>query len=194
VNLMRRNLNKGQQAMALAMLYPEPEKGGRGKKSRALNSTVSVGFSATRLNQAREVLRHRRDLAEQVVRGTLMLDEALQEVHQQQGITRSRETQREELIARSTDLADKVNDGQMKFDEAIAEYHRRLLETQRIRESVSQAFDGLAKFPGYVAGLRQAIEAGAENPLDDKIMKLIHNSVTLLDKVWQEAKSNAKAN
>jgi hypothetical protein len=31
-NLKRRNLKKGQQAMALAMIYPTPEKGGRGKK------------------------------------------------------------------------------------------------------------------------------------------------------------------
>jgi ParB-like chromosome segregation protein Spo0J len=30
-NLARRNLTKGQQAMVLAMIYPEPEKGGRGK-------------------------------------------------------------------------------------------------------------------------------------------------------------------
>ncbi len=32
LNLQRRNLTKGQAAMALAMIYPEPEKGGRGNK------------------------------------------------------------------------------------------------------------------------------------------------------------------
>lgn len=47
-NLQRRNLTKGQQAMALAMIYPEPEKGGRGK-----NSSLSKGFSNARLSQAR---------------------------------------------------------------------------------------------------------------------------------------------
>ena len=31
-NIRRRHLTKGQQAMAVAMVYPEPEKGGRGKK------------------------------------------------------------------------------------------------------------------------------------------------------------------
>jgi hypothetical protein len=29
---MRRNLTKGQQAMALAMMYPEPDERERGKK------------------------------------------------------------------------------------------------------------------------------------------------------------------
>ena len=51
VNLARRNLKKGQQAMALAMIYPEPEKGGRGKK--AVNPKETLGFSQMRLSQAR---------------------------------------------------------------------------------------------------------------------------------------------
>jgi hypothetical protein len=41
-NLERRNLTKGQRAMAMAMIYPEPEKGGRGKKRKP---PVSGGFS-----------------------------------------------------------------------------------------------------------------------------------------------------
>src|SRR4051812_41618555 len=40
-NLERRNLTKGQQAVALAMIYPAPGKGGRGKKSEAGNLLVS---------------------------------------------------------------------------------------------------------------------------------------------------------
>jgi hypothetical protein len=34
VNLARRNLTKGQQAMALAFIHPEPDKPGRGKKGK----------------------------------------------------------------------------------------------------------------------------------------------------------------
>src|SRR5271154_7144810 len=34
-DLQRRNLTKGQQAMAVAMIYPEAEKGGRGNKGKA---------------------------------------------------------------------------------------------------------------------------------------------------------------
>ena len=50
----RRNISKGEQAMAVAWLYREPEKGGRGKKT---NSSETKGFSAARLSQARQVLR-----------------------------------------------------------------------------------------------------------------------------------------
>lgn len=74
----RRNGTKGQQAMALAPIYPEPEKGGSGKKSERAAESASL-FSATRLKQARSVLRHSRDLAESVLIGSVSLDEALAE-------------------------------------------------------------------------------------------------------------------
>jgi hypothetical protein len=42
--------------MALAMIYPEPEKGGRGKQRQ--NGTETLQFSKQRLSQARAVLRY----------------------------------------------------------------------------------------------------------------------------------------
>jgi hypothetical protein len=44
--------------MALAMLYPEPEKGGRGKRSEARNRAEVAGFSGRRVQEACSVLRH----------------------------------------------------------------------------------------------------------------------------------------
>ncbi len=55
-NIHRRNMTKGQRAMAVAKIYPEPEKGGRGKKSKTTNLIVSGGFSRQRLDHARTVL------------------------------------------------------------------------------------------------------------------------------------------
>ena len=78
------------QAMALALIYPEPEKGGRGKKSEARNSTVSVGFSQTRLNVARSVLRHSPDLAGRVVKGSVSLDDALAKVEEAKAACREK--------------------------------------------------------------------------------------------------------
>jgi hypothetical protein len=72
MNLKRRHMSAGQQAMAHAMIYPEPEKGGRGKKSE--NSTETLGFSAMRLSQARTVLSHSRDVAMEILAGTKFLD------------------------------------------------------------------------------------------------------------------------
>jgi hypothetical protein len=47
--------------MAHAMLFPKPEKGGRGKKASA-----TEGFSATLLSQARAVIERAPTLAEKV--------------------------------------------------------------------------------------------------------------------------------
>jgi hypothetical protein len=41
----RRDISKGQRAMGHALLFPDPEKGGRGKKST--NSKETLGFSAS---------------------------------------------------------------------------------------------------------------------------------------------------
>jgi hypothetical protein len=56
-NVHRRHLTKGQQAMAVALAYPEAEKGGRGRK---LNSSKNEEFSVASgyISQARFVLRH----------------------------------------------------------------------------------------------------------------------------------------
>jgi hypothetical protein len=69
-NLKRRNLTEGQQAMALAMIYPEP--GSRTKKDAA-KAAESGGFSKSRLKEARSILRHSRGLAESVVKTMKLL-------------------------------------------------------------------------------------------------------------------------
>jgi hypothetical protein len=53
-------------AMGLAIIYPEPEKGGRGIKKRV--EETSTVFSAKRLQQARAVLSYSRELAVEVER------------------------------------------------------------------------------------------------------------------------------
>jgi hypothetical protein len=57
------DLSKGHKAIGLTMIYPEPEKGGRGKRSEGKNLAESAGFSQRRLNEARTLLRHSRALA-----------------------------------------------------------------------------------------------------------------------------------
>jgi hypothetical protein len=69
-----------ERAMAIAMLYPEPEKGGRGKKRFA----KLEGFSHDRLSQARQVLRHSVELANAVRDHTITLDAALATVKAEQ--------------------------------------------------------------------------------------------------------------
>jgi hypothetical protein len=61
--------------MAYAMIYPDPDERGRGKKG-----TVAIPFSKQRLSYARTVLREAADLAPQVLNGSLPLDPAYKEV------------------------------------------------------------------------------------------------------------------
>jgi hypothetical protein len=68
-NVNRRHLSKGQRAMAVAMLYPEPNAAGRGEKK---NPKLSLGFSEQYISQARTVLKWTPPLAEQVPDGALV--------------------------------------------------------------------------------------------------------------------------
>ncbi len=70
-NIHRRHMTKGQQAMAVAMIYPEAEKGGRGKKSVKI---TEFKFDASYLSHARTVLRHEPDLASLVINGSEKLE------------------------------------------------------------------------------------------------------------------------
>jgi hypothetical protein len=67
--------------MALAMIYPDPAKGGRGRKSEANTAAKRGGFSADRLDAARAVQRHSRALAEDVLPGRSSLDALLSAAH-----------------------------------------------------------------------------------------------------------------
>src|ERR1035438_5099514 len=67
-NIARRHMSKGQQAMAVAMMYPEPAKTKR-KGSGSLDSK-ELGISGARLSQARTVLAYSTDLARAVLAGS----------------------------------------------------------------------------------------------------------------------------
>ena len=65
-------MTKGQRAMAVAKIYPEPE---QGKRKTSLE-TKQVGISKTNLSFARTVLAYAPDLATNVLTGSSSLDEA----------------------------------------------------------------------------------------------------------------------
>jgi hypothetical protein len=79
-NISRRHLTKGQQAMAVAMVYPVPEKGGKGKRSRIQEGLDEPRKTfQNRLSQARIVLAHSSDLGQAVLAGSKNLDAAYDE-------------------------------------------------------------------------------------------------------------------
>jgi hypothetical protein len=115
VNLNRRHMTAAQRAMATAFIYPDPEKGGRGKK----NSSVSEGFSSTRLSMARAVLAHSPPIASAVLAGNKSLDEAYNEVRLSQGKITNETIRLAKLRETRPDLAEKVVAQEMTLDDAV---------------------------------------------------------------------------
>lgn len=114
-NVKRRHMTAGQRAMATAMIYPEAEKGGRGKKS-----LVTKEFSGERLSKARAVLRYSRPEAERVLAGTFSLDAAYAAVQLAEGRAGAEVGRLRKLRESRPDLAALVDDGSRTLDEAEA--------------------------------------------------------------------------
>jgi ParB-like nuclease domain len=133
-NLERRNLTKGQRAMAMAMIYPEPK---RGVHSELRNLT---GAGRARLSQARAILHHSPALAESVLAGVEHFDKALEKVKTEQEEMQTDEAKLLTLCTHASDLADLVEEGRMKLPEAYAAYERRvrdaIQEEQNKREAI----------------------------------------------------------
>jgi hypothetical protein len=133
-NLARRNLTKGQQAMALAFIYPEAEKGGRGHSKERVEET-SILYSTKRLQQARSILKHSRALAEDVLALRKAFDEALKTVADERAASQSAEGKLDMLRQFAPDLADLVAEGRLGLDEAYAAMDKRQTDATRAEEN-----------------------------------------------------------
>ena len=121
-NLARRDMTKSQKAIALAMHYPEPDKPGRGRKGKALETS---GFSRQRLGQARTILAYSPDIARAVLAGSQLFDKALEEVKAEQSKLTSAESQLIRLREEAPDLADLVAEERLLIAEAYSAYEKR---------------------------------------------------------------------
>src|SRR5215831_9170939 len=171
VNLARRNLTKGQQAMALAMIYPDAEKGGRGKKSEARNSSETERFSSARLSQARSILRQSLPLAQAVLRGSLPFDEALAKAEELKQQSSSAEAKLARLRSAAPDLAARVADENLSVDEASAILRQREDDDRRMKADGRAAAESIVGFAAQVAAIHTAIEAGEDIRLKPKTLE-----------------------
>jgi hypothetical protein len=115
-------MSKGQQAMAVAMVYPEPEKTTHGKKSKTkLLLETKTNFSGARLSQARTVLACSTDLALAVLAGTKALDAAYCEAKKAKARAVTVTAPASEHAANETDTA-KPKPAPSDSVEALAEF------------------------------------------------------------------------
>jgi ParB-like chromosome segregation protein Spo0J len=164
-NIERRQIKKGQKAMAMAFLYPEPEKGGRGKKSKALETK---GFSEARLSQARAVLAFSPALAEDVLKDKTPLDEALKQIKAGEQQSDSKEARMERLRRDAPDLAALAADDRMTWNEAFAAFDERQRQEASIREGGRSAANRLGDFCSWIACIDQAMKLGETNLLNSE--------------------------
>jgi hypothetical protein len=141
VNIARRHLTKGQQAMvaARALLV-----------SNSSQSSVanSVRVSQGRIGQAVTVRDHAPDLADAVIAGAMGLDEAYRIARENKTKGDSAEAQLAQLRADDPELADKVVEGELTLAGAraeLAERERKRAENRRdARALLTRAVDLLA--------------------------------------------------
>jgi hypothetical protein len=182
-NLKRRNLTKGQQAMALAMIYPETGERGRGKKSQALKSAETAGFSSRRLNEARSVLAFSRPAAEAVVKGVDSLDEALTKMRAQVAQASSKEALLQELRDTAPHLRDLVDEGRMSLNEAIGAMREEDRQARIAREGGRKYAEEFLHLSEGVACIASAIQSGEPGLITDDLLASFENALTNLRKL-----------
>jgi len=190
-NQHRRHITKGQLAMGVAFIYPDPGKRGRGNKSK-----VSLDFSSMRLSQARKVLSNSKDLAGAVRSGTVSLDAALKKVEEELVKSQSAERRLAELRENAADLADLVVEERMELSEAYTTYQRRLqkqLDTFRTGVTAANRLDSFVTDVNSIVGSFDLIARGiiADDKdllhnLNEKTIQSLEKSLTLLRKKYEE--------
>ncbi len=155
----RRHLSSSQKAMAYAMMYPEGEKGGRGKK--LLQNCNSLEMNATEksnASRARFILKNDPDKAYLVRDGhpdfplSKTYDAVKSAVEDRQREAEEQRQKLEKLTAlRSAypDLASLVDEGRIYLDEAIDTAEKRTQkaqeEAERFAREQAEALDRIAR-------------------------------------------------
>lgn len=143
-NVHRRHLTKGQQAMAVALAYPESKQGKKDKATSVFNTEVSSAY----LNHARFVLRNCAEKAEEVLRNphyplTKAYEDVQAIVEQQrkdEEERKERERQLEELRAEFPDLAALFDDKRLGLRDALsAAQNRRDEAAEKARIEAEEA-------------------------------------------------------
>jgi ParB-like nuclease domain len=187
VNIARRHLTKGQQAMAVAMVFPEPSKAHsrqRGLVSETKTSLDRLHVSATRLSQARAVLRGAPDLAALVLGGSKGLDAAIEEVRQRIASTNSEEERMARLHAEAPDLVSMVAEQRLTLTGAIAELEeRQRLNRQILDEGRRAARDIAGQFTNHVINIYGALRAGEPDLVTDDMLVNIAEAYELLKRL-----------
>lgn len=176
VNINRRHLTKGQIAMVAARA---------GNLVASTNRRLAEAVSVNReyVNRASTVLHHDPDLAEQVVAGTLSLNDAYQRVQERKQEAQRLAAERERLRSIAPDLDEQVSEEVLALTEALTEAKQR--EEDR-RGAIRRAQDRLRELVnGWIE-----LETLPDHPeRDDILAGLIHEdrqTVLAIESIYQK--------
>jgi hypothetical protein len=128
-NLKRRNLNRGQQAMLVAL--------GVKRDASAHKASKQTGIHQTMISRARFIIEHEPKLVDEVLVGIKFLDLAYAEAKENEKKAQSDEAKLKRLIAKSPDLAELVAEGKLTLAGGIGELDIREAQ-QREKEKADQ--------------------------------------------------------
>jgi hypothetical protein len=180
-NINRRDLTKGQKAIALALIYPEGARG-RGNIDPARKSAESASFSFRRLGVARQIARHP-DLADAVRLGAMPFETALAQATERQQAAMSQEAHLARLQAEAPDVAALVVEGTLTLAAALAELDERERKKRVAIESGRRsAIDLVPQFSSHVAAIVGAIDRGETIQLSKEQKGQLQDANALLRK------------
>jgi hypothetical protein len=186
VNIARRHLTKGQQAMVAA-------------KARSLDSSASfargwqdqaardIGASRQRITQAAVVLGHAPDLADSVIAGAMGLDKAYEVARERKTAADSVEAQLARLRAEDAELAAKVVEGELTLTGAWAERKERAKREAVDRDAGRTAAARLvADLKTAVSTIAIAAQLGEPSLVTVEMVAACRDAADLLSKILDE--------
>jgi hypothetical protein len=159
-------MTKGQRAMAVAKIFPDPATLKR-KGSSSIKNIEHV--SRQYVDHARTVLSWLPQVADAVLAGTKSLGEAYEEAQTVKAGQDSEAARLTRLRERASDLADLVDEGRVKLLEAESLYETRQEEARRQRHVVLELLNGMERMLDVLAdGKRRAHVVEHLGQPDDK--------------------------
>jgi len=179
-NITRRDLTKGQKALALALIYPDPAQLRR--KGSGPSELEGQKISLSRLSEARQIAPHP-DLVDMVRLGSKPFDQALAEAKRRQQAATSEEVQLARLQAEAPDVAALVVEGTLTLAAGLAELDERARKRRvAIEQGQDAAEDIVPTFVGHVAAMITACEIGEPVTLDKDQKHQLREAFALLKK------------
>lgn len=164
-NVNRRHLTKGQRAMAVAKLYPEPERLKRAGSSKNEDLKIAPAY----VSQARTVLRWLPEIADLVMAGSKPLNDAYQDAQRLKEQAEAEPPRLERLRGRAPELAELVDEGRMRLTEAESAYAGRQEDARRQRQAILDILAGLDRMVDEFADGKRRADLVEHLQADDRL-------------------------